>query len=1059
MKNKIEKLVKAVAITSVFLFFGVSQAHAGTLTNFSYSAGSYIAGASTTYTFSYTIETALHTADMDLVAYPIFPSGFTVPGDFGPSDVTVTVNGSPRTVTEAWFGLGVRIDSDIAAGSNVVVQANRIINPSYGGTFNFVWVRTATGGGWEIDAPVSYDPINIITAPTIVSAKITGGNEITIVYSEAVTGETTDYTDFRINEIERNITNLSGDGTSTAILTFDGAAVGADTTGRIDINNPPTSVKSVSSNIDLALTNDLTVTDGQVPAVTKLGDGINDYSLPSTCPSTACDRGDIFGTQIIFSEELSSDGKTAVENAITAGASVAPRTFVWSGNRVRIYATQETTFFNDVTTDITDLANNTSYNITLIDSLFTATSEIWVDDDYTSESAGGHIWRDDAFDNITDAVDAIAEDGTIHVLAGTYTESIDIIKSGVTLAGPESGDEAIMVTDCDYAITIDEANDVTVSHLKLLQTNGGGIEDEYCYDEPVVRVGWDSEGTNLTANEIAGGYNGVALRDDSSENTLTDNYIHENDWGGIVMLGFGANSFTGNIIQNNEYGISLGYGPDRSEQQDISGTVISGNTISANDGYGIYYYEDDQDPSGDGVVVGPDNEITENGEGIYVDGNAYNLHINGNKIYGNILPNSALHVESSENGLDAIENWWGDESGPTIISNPTGTGDALSINNTQNSTLINFRPFCLDEDCNDLSEYEVNAENLDNLFGNGGTFTVAEGEDYTDITALSVNEDTIISLETGNGITTVTLPAGTIVTRTNGGNFSATDLEASEIDLGGLTGFADGETPLGAVQWGLPDMGLTFSQPIRIDLYVGTALNGQTLVIKRMPPEGGDWTDDGIVDPGTCEVSEQGICSFETTKASDFVALENSDYIPLDDEEEAQKAHIDSWKVEQYEKPDAKCVQRLKLNIKGKHFDEDAEVKIGGNKAFEVNRKSSKEITAKFCLEKLIDTKTILKRSVSVTNPDADTEKADKKIDLSLFTTTIINNQSQSNSEWIKSIQSSLSKLGYLDQQYITGIYGSITTEAIKKFQANNGIDQIGTVGPLTRAKLAEKLQ
>jgi len=50
-------------------------------------------------------------------------------------------------------------------------------------------------------------------------------------------------------------------------------------------------------------------------------------------------------------------------------------------------------------------------------------------------------------------------------------------------------------------------------------------------------------------------------------------------------------------------------------------------------------------------------------------------------------------------------------------------------------------------------------------------------------------------------------------------------------------------------------------------------------------------------------------------------------------------------------------------------------------------------------------------------------------------------------------------KLGYLDSQYVTGIYGSITTDAVKKFQADNGLPQNGTVGPLTKAKLEKKLK
>ncbi|HOK21055.1 MAG TPA: peptidoglycan-binding domain-containing protein, partial [Candidatus Paceibacterota bacterium] len=36
----------------------------------------------------------------------------------------------------------------------------------------------------------------------------------------------------------------------------------------------------------------------------------------------------------------------------------------------------------------------------------------------------------------------------------------------------------------------------------------------------------------------------------------------------------------------------------------------------------------------------------------------------------------------------------------------------------------------------------------------------------------------------------------------------------------------------------------------------------------------------------------------------------------------------------------------------------------------------------------------------------------------------------------------------------VTGYFGSLTEAAVKKFQAKYGIDQTGTVGPITRAKL-----
>lgn len=196
-------------------------------------------------------------------------------------------------------------------------------------------------------------------------------------------------------------------------------------------------------------------------------------------------------------------------------------------------------------------------------------------------------------------------------------------------------------------------------------------------------------------------------------------------------------------------------------------------------------------------------------------------------------------------------------------------------------------------------------------------------------------------------------------------------------------------------------------------------------------------------DAGTVTFSAAHFTSFEVSETATSV----------------QKAHIDSWSAYQYTNQNS-CAQRLKVTIKGKHFDDDAEVKIGNKKAASVKRKSSRKLVATFCLTKLLDIQTSHKRSIKVINPDADTEKADKKIDLDKIDYKLSSSGfGQSTPEGVKNVQLALIKLGYLDSQYATGIYGSLTMAAVQKFQADNGLPQTGFVGPLTSAKLAEKLK
>lgn len=174
-----------------------------------------------------------------------------------------------------------------------------------------------------------------------------------------------------------------------------------------------------------------------------------------------------------------------------------------------------------------------------------------------------------------------------------------------------------------------------------------------------------------------------------------------------------------------------------------------------------------------------------------------------------------------------------------------------------------------------------------------------------------------------------------------------------------------------------------------------------------------------------------------------------------------QKAHIDSWTAYQYQDQNGgSCQTKLKLTIEGKYFKKDAEVRIGGKKASSVNVKNSKRLTAKFCLSKLLDVQTDHKRVISVTNPDTNTEKADKKINLDDIGYDMSAEDFNSQTvEGVKSIQTALVQLGLLDSRYITGIYGPITTEAVRKFQEQNGLPTTGFVGPLTKAKLEEKLK
>ncbi len=329
-------------------------------------------------------------------------------------------------------------------------------------------------------------------------------------------------------------------------------------------------------------------------------------------------------------------------------------------------------------------------------------------------------------------------------------------------------------------------------------------------------------------------------------------------------------------------------------------------------------------------------------------------------------------------------------------------------------------------------------------------YYTSEGEE-AEFSSITYSEE--FSYDSPDGYFSLLFPAGTVVTKTGGGTFDIAEWYAEIVD-------SNNERVILKLRFGVPDIDLTFSNNVTITFNVGTEYNGQTLNIFSRSDGGDDgWEPMGV----DCNVVG-GSCSFDTDHASYFAVTEYNSIAETeegendDEDDETEKAHIDSWKAYQYEDANKSCSSRLKLIIKGKHFDKDAEVKIGNHKASSVDKKSSKEIVAKFCMDKLLKNETGKKKIIKVTNPDADTEEADKKINLAnvgyYMSVEDFNTQT---TEGIRNIQTALVQLGFLDPQYITGIYGPITTEAVRKFQEQNSLPTTGFVGPLTKAKLQEK--
>lgn len=104
------------------------------------------------------------------------------------------------------------------------------------------------------------------STPTVVSAKITAPNEVSIEFSEAVYTRTSDYTGFTGALSGRSITSLSGSGTRYITLTFDGSGFSPIAAGGFTLGAGTMSERDNTPFVGTYVN----VIDGQSPTITSL---------------------------------------------------------------------------------------------------------------------------------------------------------------------------------------------------------------------------------------------------------------------------------------------------------------------------------------------------------------------------------------------------------------------------------------------------------------------------------------------------------------------------------------------------------------------------------------------------------------------------------------------------------------------------------------------------------------------------------------------------------------------------------------------------------------------
>jgi hypothetical protein len=229
---------------------------------------------------------------------------------------------------------------------------------------------------------------------------------------------------------------------------------------------------------------------------------------------------------------------------------------------------------------------------------------------------------------------------------------------------------------------------------------------------------------------------------------------------------------------------------------------------------------------------------------------------------------SVQSVTLTANGAVSI-HYTTDGSTPTCSTGTVYSG-AISVNSTQTIKSISCYQGNYSSSVTNsgyVINLTVNANQTSSLV-NPSALALPAGATSNSTPSLQAAQSITIADTTGS---TVTIPANTTITTVSGQNFDATALTTNTPVAGTLSGLTSGAVVDGSLQWGIVNLGLQFSSPITLSIYVGTSFNGQTLNIVRSTSGSDGWTSDGIVSPATCVVSA-GLCTFNATKASYYAA-------------------------------------------------------------------------------------------------------------------------------------------------------------------------------------------
>jgi len=333
------------------------------------------------------------------------------------------------------------------------------------------------------------------------------------------------------------------------------------------------------------------------------------------------------------------------------------------------------------------------------------------------------------FTSIQAAVDAALDGDIILVYPGTYSENVDVNKQlnitstggyAVTHVTAASPSDNVFEVTADW-VTIDGFNVSGATdrkagiHLEYHSSDNTLNNNHVWNNQFGIHLDYLSNDNTLNNNHVSNNLYGIYL-DGSSNATLNNNHASNNTYQGIDAVHSNYNTLTNNTVSNNSYGINLVFSryntltSNKVSDNNVTGirlefsynNTLTINTASNNTEYGIILYD-----------FSNNNSLTSNTVSNNTAGGIILSSSSNNLIYNNHFNNFDNTVFS----LFSTDNVW--NSTKTAGTNIIG-GSYLGGNYWAKPDGTGFSQINVDMDCDGfcdspLSKYELDVTNIDYL--------------------------------------------------------------------------------------------------------------------------------------------------------------------------------------------------------------------------------------------------------------------------------------------------------------------------------------------------------